>query len=141
MGAYHASDIPMVFGTYAAQTPGRVGAVELITPFEPRVAEAMQDHVLAFMEDPENGLRRRGWLAHGEVEETPGVKVRGTNMARFAAGGWWKGAGDVEDASELGAKYNSSPLKERKEARGERPRGLGPWMTTQTFKKSFLEPI
>ncbi len=109
MGAYHASDIPAIFGTYDTPTPGRVLAAELVTSFERKVAEAMQDHVLAFMEDPEHGLRRRGWPAHDD-ELQPGIK--GRNMLRFASGGVVArnvSAGEIDDACILGAKYNSSP--------------------------------
>ncbi|KAK0753008.1 carboxylesterase [Schizothecium vesticola] len=106
MGAYHASDVPMLFGTYGVKTPGRVNAaVEGISGFERRVAEAMQDHVLAFMEDPEDGLRNRGWPAHDDGG--------GRNMMRFAAGRNVErlvNAGEVDDACVLGKEHNPSPI-------------------------------
>lgn len=109
MGAYHASDIPLIFGTYQTPTPGRVGAIELVTSFERRVAEAMQDHVLAFMEDPENGLRNRGWPAHDDtVPELGGTR----HMLRFAAGGRIArnvSAAEIDDACVLGKEWNPAP--------------------------------
>jgi acetylcholinesterase len=53
-GAYHSSDIPMVFGTYAlSRGPG--------TEFQKQVSEKMQEYWLAFAEDPVNGLPKLGW--------------------------------------------------------------------------------
>ncbi len=52
--AYHASELPLVFGTYGiARGAG--------TEFEKSVSEKMQDLWLAFAEDPENGLPKAGW--------------------------------------------------------------------------------
>ncbi|KAK4149859.1 lipase 1 [Chaetomidium leptoderma] len=104
MGAYHASDVPMLFGTY--ETLGERGAV---TGFQKEVAERMQDYVLAFMEDPESGLERAGWLPWGRTE---GSSVGGRNMMRFASGGVVArnvSADEVDDACVLGREYNSSP--------------------------------
>ncbi|KAK1750904.1 lipase 1 [Echria macrotheca] len=105
MGAYHASDIPMVFGTYAVQTPARMfNVMDAVSDYQRKVAETMQDHVLAFMEDPENGLRNRGWAAHDDNG--------GRNMMRFAAGGVIQrnvSAGEIDDACILGTTYNPSP--------------------------------
>lgn len=53
-GAFHSSDIPMVFGTYAlARGPG--------TDFQEQVSEKMQKYWVAFAEDPMNGLPKLGW--------------------------------------------------------------------------------
>ncbi|AEO64622.1 uncharacterized protein THITE_2041205 [Thermothielavioides terrestris NRRL 8126] len=105
MGAYHASDVPMLFGTYAT-----LGDTAEVTAFQREVAEAMQDYVLAFMEDPKNGLRKKGWLPWGE---TQGSEVKdGRNMLRFASGGVVArnvSADEVDDACILGSPYNSSP--------------------------------
>ncbi len=104
MGAYHGSDVPMVFGTFEALGDGGV------TGFQDEVAARMQDDVLAFMEDAHGGLRRRGWLAWGEAE---GSEVAGgRTMMRFASGGVVArnvSADEVDDACVLGARYNSSP--------------------------------
>lgn len=54
LGAYHSSDLPMVFGTYhIARGNG--------TAFQKAVSEKMQDYWVAFAEDPMNGLPRLGW--------------------------------------------------------------------------------
>ncbi|KAK8111245.1 alpha/beta-hydrolase [Apiospora kogelbergensis] len=54
MGAYHASDVPMVFGTYDLHG----GA----TRAQRRAAERLQDYVFAFLEDPKDGIQRHlGW--------------------------------------------------------------------------------
>ncbi|KAI0024023.1 alpha/beta-hydrolase [Xylariomycetidae sp. FL0641] len=68
MGAYHGADLPMIFGTY-----NRSGGA---TDFERRVSEAMQDYVLAFLTDPENGLRDQGWLPSNGAQEGDGPMVR-----------------------------------------------------------------
>jgi acetylcholinesterase len=53
-GAYHTSDIPMIFGTYAlSRGPG--------TEFQKQVSEKMQKYWVAFAEDPVNGLPKLGW--------------------------------------------------------------------------------
>ncbi|GAB1316308.1 hypothetical protein MFIFM68171_06518 [Madurella fahalii] len=101
MGAYHASDVPMVFGTYEG--------MEGVTPFQREVAERMQDYVLAFMEDPRDGLRKKGWLPYGETE---GSSVGGRNMMRFASRGEVErivSADEVDEACTMGREYNSSP--------------------------------
>ncbi|TRX91498.1 hypothetical protein FHL15_007503 [Xylaria flabelliformis] len=53
LGAYHASDLPMVFGTYGLEGPS--GA------FEEQVSRKMQDLYLEFIKDPVEGLKRAGW--------------------------------------------------------------------------------
>jgi acetylcholinesterase len=58
LGAYHSSDLPMVFGTYGiARGNG--------TAFQKAVSEKMQDYWLAFAEDPVNGLPGLGWMGVG----------------------------------------------------------------------------
>lgn len=54
MGAYHDSDLPMIFGT-DGDSRGES------TEFERRTSERMQDAVLAFMEDPHAGPEKVGW--------------------------------------------------------------------------------
>jgi carboxylesterase type B len=104
MGAFHGSDVPMLMGTFET-----LGDKERVTEFQRRVAEEMQDFLLAFMEDPEGGLRRMGWLPWGEVE---GSQVGGRNMMRFGSGGVVArnvSADEIDDACVLGRPYNSSP--------------------------------
>ncbi|KAH7071987.1 Alpha/Beta hydrolase protein [Paraphoma chrysanthemicola] len=56
-GAYHSSDLPMIFGTYGlARGNGTV--------FQRQVSEKMQDYWLAFAEDPVKGLPKLGWDAY-----------------------------------------------------------------------------
>ena len=56
-GAYHQSDMPMIFGTYGiARGAG--------TYFQREVSEKMQDDWLAFAEDPENELPKLGWKSY-----------------------------------------------------------------------------
>lgn len=60
LGAYHISELPMVFGTFGAEGEA--------TDFEGRVSKHMQDMYLAFAEDPNHGLERKGWpAARGKV--------------------------------------------------------------------------
>jgi len=57
LGAYHSSDLPMVFGTYdIARGNG--------TAFQKQVSEKMQDYWLAFAEDPVDGLPKLDWEAY-----------------------------------------------------------------------------
>ncbi|KAK4191047.1 Alpha/Beta hydrolase protein [Podospora australis] len=100
MGAYHASDVPMIFGTYARK--------QGVTDLQRKVAETMQDYILAFLEDPENGLKKKGWLPYGEGE---GQK----NMLRFASGPGSQSiernvsAAEVDDACVLGKTHVFNP--------------------------------
>ncbi|KAF7187547.1 Cholinesterase [Pseudocercospora fuligena] len=57
MGAFHGSDLPMVFGTHEDFENGGGHS----TLFEYETAIAMQDMLLAFMIDPQSGLERKGW--------------------------------------------------------------------------------
>jgi carboxylesterase type B len=98
LGAYHASDIPLLMGSYERPGPA--------TGFETRVAETMQDYLLAFMEDPENGLRKKGWAPHTERVS------QGGNMVRFALGDKVAvnaSASEVDFACVSAAPYNNSP--------------------------------
>ncbi|KAH0839170.1 hypothetical protein AYO21_05590 [Fonsecaea monophora] len=54
MGAYHAADLAMMFGTYGIRA-GEVSQLEIET------SAAMQDYVLAFVKDPINGLQSVNW--------------------------------------------------------------------------------
>lgn len=53
-GAYHGSEIPLIFGTSGI-------ARGASTPFQLDVSKQMQDYWVAFAEDPVNGLSRLGW--------------------------------------------------------------------------------
>ncbi|KAF2111296.1 carboxylesteras-like protein [Lophiotrema nucula] len=54
MGAYHGSELPMLFGTH-----GNYRAAS--TRFEKQVSEALQDAWRAFANDPKGGLKGQGW--------------------------------------------------------------------------------
>lgn len=78
MGAYHSSELPMIFGTYA--DVGGDG-----TRFQKDTSEVMQDLWLAFARDPENGLSNAGWPKYGEGSvEILGGKQNGTLITHYA---------------------------------------------------------
>jgi acetylcholinesterase len=57
-GAFHSSDLPMIFGTYTlSRGPG--------TEFQRQVSEKMQEYWVAFAEDPVQGLPNLGWNEYG----------------------------------------------------------------------------
>jgi len=58
-GAYHASELPLIFGT-AGEFHG------VSTAYENTVSRMMQDFWLNFARDPEHGLSRAGWGTYGE---------------------------------------------------------------------------
>jgi carboxylesterase type B len=61
-GAYHQSDVPLIFGTHGIARSNS-------TALEISVSEAMQDFWLAFAEDPVNGLPKAGWEAYEPTGE------------------------------------------------------------------------
>lgn len=79
MGAYHSSELPMIFGTYAdVGGPG--------TPFQDATSEAMQDLWLEFAKDPENGLEKAGWPKYSAgVVEILGGTENGTQSTHYPA--------------------------------------------------------
>jgi carboxylesterase type B len=86
MGAYHSSDLVMLFGTYA----DGVGPAE---PLEIETSETMEDLLLAFVRDPWTGLTNSSWPAY---DSTAG---NGGTLLRFGADGkavQQVGANDVE---------------------------------------------
>ncbi|ORY59310.1 acetylcholinesterase [Pseudomassariella vexata] len=77
LGAYHASDITISFGTYRL-----LDDIANTTQFEIDVSESMQDHVLAFVKDPYNGPQETmGW--NPMVAGDP----HGGDLIRFGADG------------------------------------------------------
>jgi acetylcholinesterase len=58
-GAYHASELPLIFGT-AGDFHGAS------TAYENTVSRTMQDFWLDFARDPEHGLSKVGWGTYGE---------------------------------------------------------------------------
>ncbi|KAF4448610.1 alpha beta-hydrolase [Fusarium albosuccineum] len=63
LGAYHASDIPMVFGTSDLYGGSN-------TPEEADWSKYMQAAWAAFTKDPKHGLTRLGWPRYNEDEKT-----------------------------------------------------------------------
>ncbi|KAK5723778.1 hypothetical protein LTR15_005478 [Elasticomyces elasticus] len=61
-GAFHAAELPLLFGT-----AGRYHGAS--TAYEEEVGQGIQDLWLAFAEEPEEGLERAGWdsYAHGKA--------------------------------------------------------------------------
>ncbi|KAJ7683136.1 Alpha/Beta hydrolase protein [Mycena rosella] len=76
LGAYHASDLPMVFGTYGLLTD-----LGQSTAFEAAVSTALQNHVLAFVKDPHAGPQSVEW------QPMNASAPRGGTLLRFGAGG------------------------------------------------------
>ncbi|KAJ5664571.1 hypothetical protein N7507_005302 [Penicillium longicatenatum] len=72
MGAFHGSDMPMVFGTYSISRGGG-------SAFEALVSEKIQDYFLEFIKDPVQGPKNAGWPAFDPSAEHGGL------MLRFAA--------------------------------------------------------
>ena len=77
MGAFHSSDLVMLFGSYADGGPSGppTQALEGIT------SRTMEDFVLAFMMDPWDGPPKMGW-----PQFDPSASNGGT-LLRFGAGG------------------------------------------------------
>lgn len=79
LGAYHAADIPIVFGTsdlFGADTPE-----------EKALSVYMQGAWAEFARDPEGGLRGLGWPEYEDDGETLVLLgVNGTTSAEFAEG-------------------------------------------------------
>ncbi|KAJ5618937.1 carboxylesterase [Penicillium lagena] len=74
LGAYHSSDLMMNFGTYFYD---RTNSTTGPTALEIKTSEAMQDHILAFMKDPEDGPPAIGWNPY----------TYGGSVLRFGANG------------------------------------------------------
>ncbi|KAL0934394.1 chlorogenic acid esterase precursor [Colletotrichum truncatum] len=77
LGAYHNSETPLVFGTY-----GMLDHVAPTTEFQVEVSRALQDHIMAFAEDPYHGPQKIfGWQPQVASE------ANGGDILRFGAGG------------------------------------------------------
>lgn len=63
MGAYHQSEIPMLFGTHGNYRGPS-------TEFQVAVSEAMQDAWRAFADNPLNGLVGKDWLQYTPQRDT-----------------------------------------------------------------------
>lgn len=98
MGAYHASDIPLLMGSHEKLGPA--------TDFQRRVAETMQDYLLAFITNPQDGLKAMGWLPSNGDTDDSGIMLRfgsGDVVVRNIS------VAEVNDACLKGVPYNHSP--------------------------------
>ncbi|KAE9368170.1 alpha/beta-hydrolase [Stipitochalara longipes BDJ] len=68
-GAYHGSELPLIFGTAGEYHGGS-------TDYEGLVGRTLQDFWLAFAKDPKDGLRNLGW---GSYEDGSAVLIGGGN--------------------------------------------------------------
>ena len=72
LGAYHASDIPITFGTYQL-----LDHIANTTQFEIDVSLSLQDHILAFIKDPYNGPQEAmGWKPMDTSDPNGGDLIR-----------------------------------------------------------------
>ncbi|KAF6832945.1 chlorogenic acid esterase precursor [Colletotrichum plurivorum] len=77
LGAYHNSETPLVFGTY-----GLLDHIAPTTEFQDEVSRAMQDHIMAFAEDPYHGPQEKfGWRPQVVSE------ANGGDILRLGGGG------------------------------------------------------
>lgn len=78
LGAYHSSDIPMVFGTSDLRGPD--------TPAEAATSKYYQAAWIAFVRDPVNGLTKYGWPLYNPNATTLVKLGNGSTSAIFGAG-------------------------------------------------------
>lgn len=78
MGAYHSSELPLVFGTYGDFRGNG-------TQFQKDTSETMQDFWLAFALDPENGLQQKGWPKYSSgLIQVFGGEENGTQRVTYS---------------------------------------------------------
>lgn len=75
MGAFHGSELPLIFGTHGDYRGNS-------TAFEYASSHAMQDAYLAFISDPVNGLASVGWPAY---EKAGGLIRQFADMTNYTA--------------------------------------------------------
>ncbi|KAJ5601471.1 carboxylesterase [Penicillium lagena] len=87
LGAYHAADLVMNFGTYFYRVSN---ATTGPSPLEIATSEAMQDHILAFMKDPIQGPPAKGWFPYtygGDVLRFGGDGLAVQNVSGYSIDG------------------------------------------------------
>lgn len=77
-GAYHTSELPLIFGTYSQYTSGNHSLAPAEAAFEVAVSTHWQDLYLAFIRDPLHGLPAMGW---------PAFQPEGSNKTVMMFGG------------------------------------------------------
>ena len=70
LGAYHSSDLVMLFGTYDTDVDPST------QPLEGKTSRTMEDFLLAFMEDPYNGPPSLGWVPYDPSGDNGGTILR-----------------------------------------------------------------
>lgn len=98
LGPYHASDIPISFGTSHL-----MDHVAPTTTFQEEVSQSMRDQFLAFVKDPFKGPLKLGWTPTNTTAANGGVMLRfggGERVVQPIDGieveGVWYGAGGYE---------------------------------------------
>jgi len=86
MGAFHSSDLSMLFGSYYYTGSGGPNPQVTVSdppgsPLEIETSQTMQDYILAFMKDPYTGPPSMGWLPMNTSAPDGGL------MLRFGADG------------------------------------------------------
>ncbi|CAJ2512647.1 Uu.00g007660.m01.CDS01 [Anthostomella pinea] len=84
LGAYHSSELPLIFGTYDLRGTG--------SELEHSTSLTMQDRFSAFVKDPVNGLKNGGWL--------PSTGSAGSPMMEWAADGIVEQSTDIDGLRE-----------------------------------------
>lgn len=78
-GAYHASELPLLFGTMGVYHGPS-------TAYEEIVSRQMQDLWLEFAKNPEHGLGKEGWTPYGNGNGTSGVILGGMSTTVHSIG-------------------------------------------------------
>lgn len=78
-GAYHASELPLLFGTIGLYHGPA-------TAYEKIVSRQMQDLWLGFAKDPKHGLGKAGWNPYGNGNGTSGVILGGMSTPVHSIG-------------------------------------------------------
>ncbi|EMC94807.1 hypothetical protein BAUCODRAFT_141074 [Baudoinia panamericana UAMH 10762] len=84
MGAFHSSDLPMIFGAYEYSSANRGSAnVSIVVtpesdiqPLEVQTSQTMEDFILAFMKNPYSGPPALGWLPMNTSAPDGGLILR-----------------------------------------------------------------
>ena len=90
LGAFHWTDLLMIFGTYEDDAGGDIPTLEVET------SETMQDYLLAFIKDPSTLSSTVGWTAFNASEANGGVILEFGNITTvqtitgdYLDGGCW----------------------------------------------------
>jgi hypothetical protein len=75
MGAFHSSDLSMIFGAYDSDASG-FPVPPVAEPLEAETSASLQDHVLAFVRDPWNGPAAAGWPRFNTSAPNGGTLLR-----------------------------------------------------------------